>query len=164
MAAFLFPGRAREQQSRGPEGEQRRLGGTAALLICETLLLLRVAKKIQNRTAGSNRGAALLSLTLYLAISLVKLATLDATARGAGMSADIGDHTALGIFSRLQVVDFDIRFLFLVSHVCYLSFVGLFVDCVLSVTPNGNRCPPVTSCFGIRSFKRINLSFLRLGL
>jgi len=90
------------------------------------------------------------------------LATLDATAR-----ADVGCHTALGIFFRLQVVEFDIRFLFLVLlvlHVCYLSFVGLFVDCVLSVTPNSNRCPPVTSCFGIRSFKRINLSFLRLGL
>ena len=92
------------------------------------------------------------------------LATLDATARGAGIS---GDHTALGIFFRLQVIEFDIRFLFLVLlvlHVCYLSLVGLFVDCVLSVTPNSNRCPPVTSCFGIRSFKRINLSFLRLGL
>jgi hypothetical protein len=23
-------------------------------------------------------------------------------------------------------------------HVCYLPFVGLFVDCVLSVTPNSN--------------------------
>ena len=88
------------------------------------------------------------------------LATLDATAR-ADVGADIGNHTALGIFFRLQVVDFDIRFLFLVLHVCYFSFVGLFV---LSVTPNSNRCPPVTSCFGIRSFKRINLSFLRLGL
>ena len=79
----------------------------------------------------------LLSLTLYVEVSLVLLATLDVTARGAGMSADIGDYTALGIFFRLQVVDFDIRFLFLVSHVCYLSFVGL-LDCVLSVAPNGN--------------------------
>jgi hypothetical protein len=26
----------------------------------------------------------------------------------------------------------------LVLHVCYLSFVGLFVDCILSVTPNSN--------------------------
>jgi hypothetical protein len=26
----------------------------------------------------------------------------------------------------------------LVLHVCYLSLVGLFVDCVLSVTPNSN--------------------------
>ena len=51
------------------------------------------------------------------------------------------DSAALGIFFRLQVVEFDIRFLFLVLlvlHVCYLSFVGLFVDCVLSVTPNSN--------------------------
>lgn len=52
-----------------------------------------------------------------MAVSLVLLATLDTTARGAGMSADIGDHTALSIFFRLQVVEFDIRFLFLVSHV-----------------------------------------------
>src|SRR6478609_11813210 len=71
------------------------------------------------------------------------LAILDATAR-ADVGADIGNHTALGIFFRLQVVEFDIRFLFLVLlvlHVCYLSFVGLFVHCVLSVTPNSNRCP-----------------------
>jgi len=74
-------------------------------------------------------------------VSLVMLPTLDATARGAGIRADVGCHTALGIFFRLQVVEFDIRFLFLVLlvlHVCYLSFVGLFVDCVLSVTPNSN--------------------------
>ena len=72
---------------------------------------------------------------------MVILATLDATARGAGIRADVGCHAALGIFFRLQVVDLDIRFLFLVLlalHVCYLSFVGLFVDCVLSGTPNGN--------------------------
>ena len=55
------------------------------------------------------------SLTLYVEVSLVLLATLDATARGADVSADVGCHTALGIFFRLQVVDFDIRFLFLVS-------------------------------------------------
>jgi hypothetical protein len=87
---------------------------------------------------GSNRGATLLSLTLYMVVSLVMLATLDATVRGADIS---GDHTALGIFFRFQVVEFDIRFLFLVLlvlHVCYLSFVGLFVDCVLSVRPNSN--------------------------
>ena len=89
------------------------------------------------------------------------LAILDATARTDVGAADIGNHTALGIFFRLQVVEFDIRFLFLALHVCYLFFVGLSV---LSVTPNSNRCPPVMSCFGIRSFKRINLSFLRLGL
>ena len=74
-------------------------------------------------------------------VNLVMLPTLDATARGAGIRADVGCYTALGIFFRLQVVDLDIRFLFLVllvSHVCYLSFVGLFVDCVLSVTPNSN--------------------------
>jgi hypothetical protein len=67
---------------------------------------------------------------------------LDAMARGAGisfgLSAGIGDHTALGIFFRLQVTDFEAYCLFLVLHVCYLSFVGLFVDCVVSVTPNSN--------------------------
>ena len=62
---------------------------------------------------------------------------MGATAR-ADVGADVGCHTALGIFFRLQVVEFDIRFLFLVLHVCYLSFVGLLVDCVLSVAPNGN--------------------------
>ena len=80
---------------------------------------------------------ALLSLTLTVAATLY-LPTVDATARGAGIRADVGCPTALGIFFRLQVVDLDIRFLFLVLHVCYLPFVGLFVDCVLSVIPNSN--------------------------
>ena len=60
---------------------------------------------------GSNHNAPPLSLTLTVGATLY-LATLDATAR-----ADVGCHTALGIFFRLQVVEFDIRFLFLVSHV-----------------------------------------------
>jgi hypothetical protein len=102
--------------------------------------LLRVEKKIkENRTRDRTNSAALLSLTLYMDVSLVMLVTLDATAR-TDVSADVGCHTALGIFFRLQVVEFDIRFLFLVllvSHVCYLSFVGLFVD-VSSVAPNSN--------------------------
>jgi hypothetical protein len=45
----------------------------------------------------------------------------------------------------------------------YFSFVG-FVVCVASVAPNGNWRPPMTFCFGIRSSRRINLSFLRLRL
>jgi len=45
--------------------------------------------------------------------------------------------TALGVFGWFQVTDFDIFFLFLVLHVCYLSLVGLFV-CILSVAPNSN--------------------------
>jgi hypothetical protein len=70
---------------------------------------------------------------------MLYLVTLDAMALGAmDVSADIGCHTALGIFFRLQVVDFNIRFLFLVSHVCHLSFLGLFVDWVVSVAPNSN--------------------------
>ena len=56
-------------------------------------------------------------LFLRSAVNLVMLATLDLTARAAGISADVGDHTALSIFFRLQVVEFDIRFLFLVPHV-----------------------------------------------
>ena len=78
-------------------------------------------------------------VSLDVVVSLVLLATLDAAARDVG--ADVGCHTALGIFFRLQVVEFDILFLFLVLlvlHVGYLSLVGLFVDCVLSVTPNSN--------------------------
>jgi hypothetical protein len=101
--------------------------------------LLRVAKKIkENRTRDRTNSTALLSLTLYLAISLVKLATLDLVTLEVTVRADVGCHTALSIFFRLQVADFDIRFLFLVSHICYLSFVGLFVDCVVSVAPNSD--------------------------
>jgi hypothetical protein len=101
--------------------------------------LLRVAKKIKkNRTRDRTNSAALLSLTLYLAISLVMLTTLDLVSLDVTVGADVGCHTALSIFFRLQVVDFDIRFLFLVSHVCYLSFVGLFVDRVVSLAPNNN--------------------------
>ena len=43
---------------------------------------------------------------------------------------------AFGVFGWLQVTDFD-GFLFLVSHF-WFSFVGLFVVCVVSVTPNSN--------------------------
>ena len=40
------------------------------------------------------------------------------------------------VFFWLQVANFDV-FLFLVLHVCYLSFAGLIV-CVVSVAPNSN--------------------------
>ena len=50
----------------------------------------------------------------------------------------VGDRTALGIFFRFQVTDFDVFCLFLVLHVCYLSFVGLLIDCV-GVTAGSNR-------------------------
>ena len=40
----------------------------------------------------------------------------------------------LSIFFWLEVANFDV-FLFLVLHVCYLSFAGLFV-CGVSVAPN----------------------------
>ena len=51
-------------------------------------------------------------------VSLVMLAILDATARGAGIS---GDHTALGIFFRLQVTDFDSFLRFFLCHFILLS-------------------------------------------
>lgn len=86
---------------------------------------------------GSNQQCGSLSLTLYVEV-LVTLATLDLVTLDVTVRADVHCHTALSIFFRLQVADFDIRFLFLVSHVCYLSFVGLFVDCVVSVAPNSN--------------------------
>ena len=86
----------------------------------------------KNRTRDLNRSAG--SFSLDVVVSLVLLATLDVTVR-VGVGADVGCHTALRIFFRLQVVEFDIRFLFLGLHVCYLSFAGLFV---LSVTPNSN--------------------------
>jgi hypothetical protein len=59
--------------------------------------------------------------------SLINVASLGAMGRGAG---DVGDHTALGIFFRLQVTDFD-GFLFLVLHVVTYLLVGclLFVLC-----------------------------------
>jgi len=41
-------------------------------------------------------------------------------------------HTPLGIFAGFQVLDSDLffGFLFLVLHVCYLSFAGLFMVCL----------------------------------
>ena len=68
----------------------------------------------KNRTRDRTNSAALLSLTLSPVD--IRLATVGATAR-ADVGADVGCHTALGIFFRLQVDEFDIRFLFLVSHV-----------------------------------------------
>ena len=50
-----------------------------------------------------------------------------------GVAAD----AAFSIFFWLQVANFDV-FLFLVLHVCYLSFVGLFSVCFASVAPNSN--------------------------
>ena len=49
------------------------------------------------------------------------LATVGATAR-ADVGADVGCHTALGIFFRLQVVEFDIRFLFLVFFCMFVIY------------------------------------------
>ena len=60
-------------------------------------------------------------MTLIAAAGTVYLVTLgattlDAMGRGAGISADIGDHAALGIFFRFQITYFDVFCLFLVLH------------------------------------------------
>jgi hypothetical protein len=50
------------------------------------------------------------------------------------------------------------------GHVWPLSFCLLPLPVFdVSVTPKSNRCPPVTSCFGIRSSRRINFSFFGLA-
>ena len=67
---------------------------------------------------------------------MVMLATLDVTAR-----ADVGcHHTALGVFFRFQVADFDRQLgFFSLCHFVFLAiYFGLFGRCVVSVTPNGN--------------------------
>jgi hypothetical protein len=84
---------------------------------------LRVAKEInKNCTAGSNLGAALLSLTLSLVNALVNalanaLANALVVALVTGLMlvnlASEALATALGIFFRLQVTDFDV---FCLSH------------------------------------------------
>ena len=44
----------------------------------------------------------------------------------------LGHTASLGVFCWLEVADFDhfFGFLFLVFHVCYLSFAGLFMVCL----------------------------------
>ena len=52
----------------------------------------------------------------------------------------------------------------LLSFLCAIFsnyvFFGLF-GCIVSVTPKGTCCPPLTSFSGIRSLRRINLPFAR---
>src|SRR4030095_3677144 len=56
-----------------------------------------------------------------------------------------------------------LMFLFLDFDIfCFLIY-GLMFVFVSSATPNNNFRPPVTFCFGIRSSRRISLSFPRLG-
>ena len=82
----------------------------------------------------SNHNAALLSLTLTVAAArALYLVTLDAMAlamtRDAHVIADAAGHTALGIFFRLQVTDFD-RLLgfFSLCHFIFLAiYFGLFL-------------------------------------
>ena len=89
--------------------------------------MLRVAKKIKKNRTRDRTTMRLLFLTLYVEVSLVPLVTLDATAR-ADVGADVGCHTSLGIFFRLQVVEFDIRFLFLsLMFVIYLLWGCLLI-------------------------------------
>ena len=61
----------------------------------------------------------------------------DAGARAGEVLAGAG--ATFSIFFWLQVANFDV-FLFLVLHVCYLSFAGWIV-CVVSVAPNSKLMP-----------------------
>jgi len=89
--------------------------------------------------------AALLSLTLTVAAAgTLYLVILDAMApamtRDAHVIADVAGHTALGIFFRLQVTDFD-RLLgfFSLCHFIFLAiYFWLFVVVLVSVTPKSN--------------------------
>jgi len=64
----------------------------------------------------------------------------DAGARPGEVLAGAGHSRAtFSIFFWLQVANFDV-FLFLVLHVCYLSFAGWIV-CVVSVAPNSKLMP-----------------------
>ena len=93
-------------------------------------------KEKKNRRRDRTNSAALLSLTLYMEVSLVMLATLDVTAR-----ADVGcHHTALGVFFRFQVSDFNRRLgFFSLCHFIFPSYLLWVVSrCVVSVTPKGN--------------------------
>jgi hypothetical protein len=72
-----------------------------------------------------------LSLTLYMEVSLVMLATLDLATLDVTARADAGCHTALGVFFRFQVSDFDCllgffslcHFIFLAICLGYFSLV-----------------------------------------
>jgi hypothetical protein len=84
------------------------------------------------RTAGSNQQCG--SLTLSVARGAVAdWAVADWAVADWGVAGD----AAFSIFFGLQVANFDV-FLFLVLHVCYLSFVGLFSVCFALVAPNSN--------------------------
>ena len=111
------------------------LGGTAALRVCETLLCGESRKNRQEPHAGSNRGAAPLPLN-FVRWTL----TLCVSARRVGAARPVGCHTALGVFFRFQVTDFDLRFgFFSLCHFIFPSYLfGLFCRCGVSVTPKGN--------------------------
>ena len=74
-------------------------------------------------------------------------------ARAAWMRGRRCTASSFGVFFRFQVLNFD--FLFAFFSPCHLVFpnylfFGLFV-CVVSLTPKGTCCPPLTSFSGIRS-------------
>jgi hypothetical protein len=80
-------------------------------------------------------------------------AVLDTVTLLVRLAVDGNDYTALGIFFRLQIPNFDLCFAFF--SLCHLVFpnylfFGLFV-CVVSLTPKSICCPPLTSFSGIRS-------------
>lgn len=76
------------------------------------------ALKKQDRLAGSNQAAALLSLTLSFAVTLVN-ALVTASVNGLLVVKRVivmAARATLGIFFRLQVTDFDVFCLLLVLH------------------------------------------------
>jgi hypothetical protein len=81
---------------------------------------------------------------------------------GVDLGPDVWNYSALGVFFRFQVSDFDPRFgFFSLCHFIFPSYLFWVVSRCCSVTPKGKR-PPLTSFSGIKSSRRINLSFVRL--
>jgi len=73
---------------------------------------------------GSNRGAALLSLTLGALVGTLVGALVGALVERVLGLVGVGDRTAPGIFFRFQVTDFDVFCLFLVSHFVIYPLLG----------------------------------------
>jgi hypothetical protein len=122
------------------------LGGTAASHTCSGVggghfLIKKSDRTYRAALWDRTNNAVLLPLTLYMEVSLVMLATLDLVTLDVTARADVGcHHTALGVFFRFQVADFD-RLLgfFSLCHFIFPSYLFWVVcRCVVSVTPKGN--------------------------
>jgi hypothetical protein len=73
-------------------------------------------------------------------VSLVVLPTLNLATLNVTVRADIGGHTALGVFFRFEVSDFNCRLGFF--SLCHCIFLAIYFwvvfSLVVSVTPKGN--------------------------